>query len=326
MLRESLPVRPLPDPHDPIENAAPGVGLHALFAVALGAVLTKASSDDKLRQPWLNFLAVLGVGVVGSTAGVVNDWLADGLMRRLGRSPLSGDPRFFLRYFSVFVADAAAFGWISQRLEGRSLWRGTSRRWWTVGWPLAVVLLGGNAIGTRTAQQRAAERRNLMSPRTDLRNHSALDGDLASVMTAGARFSFVFIDLDGFKRVNDQLGHHVGDEMLQEFGATLKTRPGYAYHLSGDEFALLLPTHDAASIELELRALLSATRDIGIRHGSPLGAKFGVALSSPGDSRSGDDLRRAADAAMCRVRENGGSGAAFEGHPGILNLGTAADR
>lgn len=315
-----LPVVRLPDPNDPIEIAAPGVGLHALFAVALGAVLAKASSDDKLRQPWLNFLAVLGVGVVGSTAGVLNDWLADGLMRRLGRRSLSGDPRFFLRYFSVFAADAAAFGWISRRLEGRSLWRGTSSRWWTVGWPLAVVLLGGNAIGVQTARQRVAERRNLMSHRADLRNHSALDSDLAAVLSAGAPFSLVFIDLDGFKEVNDQLGHHVGDQMLREFGAALKTRSGVAYHLSGDEFVLLLASHDLPTIESEVRALFSAARDIGSRHGSPMGVKFGVAQSSPGDGRSGEDLRRAADAAMCRVRDAGGSGVAFEGQESILRL------
>ena len=63
-------------------------------------------------------------------------------------------------------------------------------------------------------------------------------------------FSLVYFDCDNFKHVNDTLGHHVGDSLLVQVGATLRDRArrvDFIARLGGDEFAILIPEADAAA-------------------------------------------------------------------------------
>jgi len=84
-------------------------------------------------------------------------------------------------------------------------------------------------------------------PVTGLANRRAFDSDLErewALTARGERDSFVLIaDLDGFKAVNDTLGHAVGDEVLRAFGRTLRQaarRSDVVARIGGDEFAILL--------------------------------------------------------------------------------------
>jgi diguanylate cyclase len=80
-------------------------------------------------------------------------------------------------------------------------------------------------------------------PLTGLLNRRAFDNDLDAVDAAGGSFAVVFIDLDGFKLLNDRYGHAVGDSMLRGYGTWL-TRMigswGRAYRLGGDEYLILV--------------------------------------------------------------------------------------
>jgi diguanylate cyclase (GGDEF)-like protein/PAS domain S-box-containing protein len=117
----------------------------------------------------------------------------------------------------------------------------------------------------------------------------------------GSTFAVLFVDLDGFKAVNDQHGHAVGDALLAEVATRLRTAAGGALvaRLGGDEF-LLLADADSSLGTLAGRicdALEWAYELGGVR--AVLGCSVGVAVY-PHDGTSSEGLIRAADAAMYR--------------------------
>lgn len=87
---------------------------------------------------------------------------------------------------------------------------------------------------------------------TGLANHSAFHTALADATAAGRDVAVVYVDLDGFKRVNDLLGHQAGDEVLRQFARAMREAvpPGaMVARLGGDEFAALLFDRDAARVD-----------------------------------------------------------------------------
>ncbi|MGB0465913.1 MAG: putative bifunctional diguanylate cyclase/phosphodiesterase [Pontibacterium sp.] len=122
----------------------------------------------------------------------------------------------------------------------------------------------------------------------------------------------LFIDLDGFKLVNDSLGHHVGDRLLQRVANCLKAEiraDDLLARMGGDEFVLLIngvesPDHLAKIANKVLYALQHQDKTAGNR--MEIGASIGIALY-PEDGRDGDELIRNADMAMYRAKENGKS-------------------
>jgi diguanylate cyclase (GGDEF)-like protein len=122
----------------------------------------------------------------------------------------------------------------------------------------------------------------------------------------GQPFSLVLCDLDGFKALNDRLGHLAGDAALQHFGAILDgvlRRSDGAFRIGGDEFALVLV--QAGAIEAEevverVRRLLHAAED---QHA--LGSSFGVAVFDPAASPAPDGIFRQADEAMYAAKRAG---------------------
>jgi diguanylate cyclase (GGDEF)-like protein len=126
----------------------------------------------------------------------------------------------------------------------------------------------------------------------------------------GQSISCIMIDVDHFKRFNDQFGHDAGDAVLRAVGTLLKHRcrgDDVACRYGGEEFLLLLsamPSELAARRAEEVRELLSGLR---VRHeGQELGeitASLGVATAP--DECSMDALIQTADAALLRAKESG---------------------
>ncbi len=154
--------------------------------------------------------------------------------------------------------------------------------------------------------------------------HDALTGlpnrvlalDRANQMLVRARrqrtaVAVLYVDLDGFKHVNDTFGHAAGDELLRVVAARLKTvvRDGdTAARLGGDEFVVLLEgSLTNASPELVAERLLEVLRqpydltDMLGRHLS-VTASVGIAI---GPSASADELLRDADLALYQAKEDG---------------------
>lgn len=123
----------------------------------------------------------------------------------------------------------------------------------------------------------------------------------------------IFLDLDGFKAVNDALGHPVGDEVLREVGRRLQAvvREGdIVARYGGDEFVVVCGvagTADAGEIAERLRASIQEPLDF-LPADLRLGASVGVALAPVGDDRvTLDGVIRAADHAMYLAKSRGGN-------------------
>ncbi|MGK5112599.1 MULTISPECIES: putative bifunctional diguanylate cyclase/phosphodiesterase [unclassified Geodermatophilus] len=124
-----------------------------------------------------------------------------------------------------------------------------------------------------------------------------------------ARASLLFLDLDGFKTVNDSLGHELGDELLRQVGARLEeqVRPGDAVgRLGGDQFLVLArgcDTSEAAALAFRLQSSFSrpfVAEGISV----PLSASIGVAAAQPG-VRQAHQLLSDADAAAYAAKGSG---------------------
>jgi diguanylate cyclase (GGDEF)-like protein len=122
-----------------------------------------------------------------------------------------------------------------------------------------------------------------------------------------SRSAVLLLDLDKFKEVNDALGHHVGDSLLQVVGSRIRTcvpARGTVARLGGDEFAVLLPMSTGTELEAQLEArqvadaVLSALISPIVLPGAVVStrASIGIALGSRGCN--GADLLRHADTAM----------------------------
>jgi len=139
----------------------------------------------------------------------------------------------------------------------------------------------------------------------------AMHREIAMVRGTDQQVALLWIDLDGFKGINDQLGHHIGDEVLRllvhRLGQQMR-RSDRVGRLGGDEFGVLLCEDvQPARINAVADRLLAAVREPlrvadGTVHAT---AAIGVA-TAPGDAAQADDLLLCADLAMYAAKSRGG--------------------
>ncbi|WP_275546784.1 putative bifunctional diguanylate cyclase/phosphodiesterase [Pseudomonas sp. Marseille-Q0931] len=140
--------------------------------------------------------------------------------------------------------------------------------------------------------------------------HQALESALARIERSGQRVAVLYLDLDGFKRINDSLGHDVGDQLLRRVGEQLKAclRPYDSLaRIGGDEFTALLDNlghpEDAAKVAEKLIELVSVRHTLdGVDF--TLGASVGIACF-PECGQSVEGLLRSADMAMYEAKRAG---------------------
>lgn len=205
-------------------------------------------------------------------------------------------------------------------LDARILTARGTRRWmrltaevaWAEG--RAVRLFGGKQDITHErrlwdALRTLAER----DPLTGLWNRGVFDERLAAAAAAGPGevAAIALVDVDQFKRVNDDFGHAAGDECLRELARRLKTALGdgaTVARLGGDEFGLLVagPRERGDVVRLLSRALRLLCRPV-VWKGLPLdlGASIGVALVAPARTQAPADLFSRADEALYAAKAAG---------------------
>ena len=156
----------------------------------------------------------------------------------------------------------------------------------------------------------------------------------------GLRYAVVFLDLDGFKLINDSLGHHIGDRLLAKIGERLRAglrETDLAARFGGDEFAMLLHAIEPAAvgpIVERMQASLAAPIELD-GHEVSVTASVGIAMSGRAHSNA-EDVLRDADIAMYHAKSHRrGSSAVFDVdmHAGVVTrlglqteLRTAMDR
>lgn len=120
--------------------------------------------------------------------------------------------------------------------------------------------------------------------------------------------SLLMMDLDGFKEVNDTLGHHVGDRLLTEVGKRLKhslREMDTVARLGGDEFAILLPNTDAEQAKVTSEKILKemASTIVVDEINLYVNASIGIA-NYPENGKDGSTLLQHADVAMYNAKRN----------------------
>ncbi|MET9802533.1 EAL domain-containing protein [Streptomyces sp. NPDC006368] len=150
---------------------------------------------------------------------------------------------------------------------------------------------------------------------TGLPNRTLFFERLDKALSAGdgARFALCYLDLDGFKAINDSLGHAAGDRLLVEVADRLQsvaTRPGeMVARLGGDEFVALTTGTDTERTADELAHRILAALATPIRlDGRELTVRGSVGIvEGPAGERGSADVLRSADITMYRAKSAGGN-------------------
>lgn len=151
---------------------------------------------------------------------------------------------------------------------------------------------------------------------TGLYNRAHLMERFEETLTEDISCSVMFVDLDRFKRINDSLGHPVGDQLLRKLAERLQAviseeAPGSLLaRFGGDEFIILhRGVAEPAGSESLARALIDAIEEPVEVHGNQLVVSASLGMAHyPTDGATTDTLLKHADTAMYHIKELGGNG------------------
>lgn len=172
------------------------------------------------------------------------------------------------------------------------------------------IMITGRDVTDRVQLTEQLAHLALHDPLTELPNRELLRATIEAALdnpqNRGGRVGLCFIDLDGFKQVNDTRGHDAGDRLIKAIANRLRHTVricDLAARIGGDEFVVLLDGVDgqeqAEAIARRIHAGLTVPDD----DLATCGASVGVAVSVPGDTAS--TLLRRADAAMYAAKSSG---------------------
>jgi diguanylate cyclase (GGDEF)-like protein len=285
-------------------------GAWGLMVVAAGPV---TSFDREPGQPRdARYLIVAKAFDDDAVGALASDYLIDGLRLVQGSAPAA---RTTLR--GPFGSELASLTWNVSEPGSVAFDRVTPGAVAMLGILAATVLFlvalaaqGVVRVRRGEAQARHAAMHDSLS---GLPNRAALvqslTGSIAALGRGGAELGILYLDLDGFKQVNDTYGHEVGDQLLRKVAAGFELLTGdrLLVRLGGDEFAVTILDHRAIDVATELAEHLlrffAKPLDIGGRIVS-IGTSVGIAVVARSDVTAEEALRRA-EVAMYQAKQLG---------------------
>ncbi|WDG78450.1 EAL domain-containing protein [Pseudomonas chlororaphis] len=280
-------------------------GASLLIAVGASAAALWIAFRLRRNTPYVRLArcgaaVVMGIAIVGMHyTGMAAARFADGSFCGAAVDGLSGkglDNLVLITTLAVLVI-ALLTSVLDARLEART-----------------AVLAESLTLANRELTQLA-----LHDTLTGLPNRTLLadriDQAMQRVTEQGGCFALMFIDLDGFKPVNDAFGHHMGDQLLREVAVRLREdlrSQDTLARIGGDEFVLLVQLNEADD------ALRLASRQVGLigqafrvaEHELQISASVGIAVY-PGNGLTPQELLMNADAAMYHAKGTGKNGYSF---------------
>jgi len=201
--------------------------------------------------------------------------------------------------------------------------------WTSVPLPEKHLIYGvARDITERKRLEQELERLSQSDPLTGLFNRRRFDEELTRQLSYTRRYgsggALLVLDLDRFKRINDEFGHAAGDEALRAVAEVLRRNlrcsdmigrdEGVAARVGGDEFAVLLPEVDAAAargVAARIVEALAARELTFDGQTVRLAVSVGIALYDENGTPPAEDLLLAADRAMYEAKAGGGSSVAL---------------
>ena len=296
-------------------DAAMGAAATAALAVSLGAPVPTAVAAGgavgalalcRWRPGWGLLVAIVGLAALADGAAlalVAAPALAGAAWWR--EAPRGPGPEFSLVVLSAILISAT----VALTLLTMGQFADVSDA--AVALATVTVLAGMARAGLTVVERlRESDRRAVTDDLTGLGNRrhlvDRLNAAIESAASAREVLALLLIDLDGFKELNDTLGHHAGDEVLRQIGPRLShilRAEDILARLGGDEFAVVLAPGDEATASaagLRLRAALEHPFEVGgIR--VHIDASVGIALF-PEHARDALGLLQRADVAMYEAK------------------------
>ncbi|KRA41852.1 bifunctional diguanylate cyclase/phosphodiesterase [Pseudoxanthomonas sp. Root630] len=326
-----------------------GLGIAAMHYVGMAAM--RMDPQIVYRPGWFIASVLIAIAAAGGALAIAYRLRDDVHHERLHRALAAGV--MGVAIVGMHYTGMAAAHFPEGAMCGAALGAGFSPD--SLAWLVVVINAAvlGTAIGASVLDRLLHERTARLSASlqqanqqlTHLALHDALTGlpnrlqlvDYLQQLIAQAqrddnnRFAVLFIDLDGFKGVNDSFGHHVGDALLVRVATTLRQMiaPGDTVaRLGGDEFVMAAAVggaNEATVLGQRLLARLGEAMKLEDHDDVRVTASIGIALY-PGDGEDADALMAHADAAMYCIKESGRNGMALyepsmsEGAQGQLQM------
>ncbi|MFI6074554.1 EAL domain-containing protein [Actinoplanes sp. NPDC051343] len=225
----------------------------------------------------------------------------------IDRVDVAAQEMIFVAHLKVDNGDWGMLALVGPIQAGLAEGRETMNQWAAL---LSVALEHDSVLQTLREQEEVLRRAALYDDLTGLPNRSHFRDRLMLAMGRARQYAVLLLDLDGFKLVNDSLGHEAGDRLLQEVArrVTVELRVNEAAaRLGGDEFAVLIEDFGGPDVPAVLAERLQAAVSAPCRLGDTdvaVTASIGIAVGadSYGDTQA---VMRDADAAMYFAKSSG---------------------
>jgi diguanylate cyclase (GGDEF)-like protein len=278
---------------------ASGVPILVLAYVVRGLVFPGSGTDPALDLMVLR--AVLIVTVVGVLAGAYIIWDIGGTVARMAQ---------------LMASEQVMGGLVRRNNEVGTLMGSFNKMLTTIEHQAAEI----NSFATRLdAAYKELESTNARLKETSFKDEVTglynrrffslrLEEELSRYRRFNHPVSVVLLDLDGFKSVNDSLGHAVGDDTLRDVAQILMKHSrgiNVVSRYGGDEFAVLLVETSKAGARLYADRIREVVAKYPFSHGKILTASFGVASLPDDEASTAEDLFRSADEALYAAKRAG---------------------